>query len=180
MAVDAERGAIVPRCGAGQRARLEEGVPRALEGCHPVTFDRILTPLLRESAMRNFIVSLLLVPSALLAQAQPAPANAKPGWKWSMDTVRAVVNAVRAGRSLQPNAWPNGARVAVLLSFDVDNETVALRFGDPNPGSLSQGQYGSREGLARVLKLLDRYQIPATFFVPSVSLALAPEMAGAI
>src|SRR5690242_19679939 len=104
--------------------------------------------------MRSLI--LLLVPSVLVAQVQSASPPAKPGWKWSMDTVRTVVNAVRAGRSLQPNLWPNGARVAVLLSFDVDNETVALRFGEPNPGTLSQGQYGSREGLWRVLKLLDR------------------------
>jgi peptidoglycan/xylan/chitin deacetylase (PgdA/CDA1 family) len=123
----------------------------------------------------------VLVPSVLFAQAQPVPQGGpKPGWRWTMDSVRTVVNAVRAGRSLQPNEWPNGARVAVLLSFDVDNETVALRFGDPNPGSLSQGQYGSREGLGRVLRLLDRYKVPATFFIPSVSLALAPEMADAI
>src|SRR5690348_8303900 len=118
-------------------------------------------------------VVLLLLPSVLLAQPQPTAANVKPGWKWTMDTVRTVVNAVRAGQSLQPNVWPNGARVAVLLSFDVDNETGALRFGDPNPGSLSQGQCGSREGLGGVLKLLDRYKVPATLFIPSVSLALA-------
>src|SRR5215212_3613390 len=69
----------------------------------------------------------LLVPASLLAQAQPVPqTNAKPGWQWTMDTVNTVVNAVRAGRSLQPKAWPNGARVAVLLSFDVDNETIAI------------------------------------------------------
>src|SRR5438477_12970114 len=128
--------------------------------------------------MRSFI--LLLIPSIVLAQAQQTPSSVKPGWRWSMDTVRTVVNAVRAGQSLQPNEWPNGARVAVLLSFDVDNETVALRFGDPNPGSLSQGQYGSRVGLGRVLRLLDRYKNPATFFIPSVSLALAVEMASAI
>src|SRR5438874_5156415 len=107
----------------------------------------------------------LLVPSVLIGQAQPTPPNVKPGWRWTMDTVRTVVNAVRAGQSLQPNAWPNGARVAVLLSFDVDNETVALRFGEPNPGTLSQGQYGSREGLGRVLRLLERYKVPATFFI---------------
>src|SRR6478609_10399943 len=96
----------------------------------------------------------ILVPSLALAQAQPVPqTNAKPGWQWTMDSVRTVVNTVRAGRNLLTAPWPNGARVAVLLSFDVDNETVALRFGEPNPGSLSQGQYGSREGLGRVLRL---------------------------
>ena len=119
-----------------------------------------------------------LLPSLALGQAQPVPQTAaKPGWQWTMDSVTRAVNAVRAGRSLQPRAWPNGARVAVLLSFDVDNETIALRFGEPNAGALSQGQYGSRQGLRRVVDLLDRHRIPATFFIPSVSLALAPEMA---
>jgi peptidoglycan/xylan/chitin deacetylase (PgdA/CDA1 family) len=126
-------------------------------------------------------IILLLVPASLLAQAQPVPqTNAKPGWQWTMDTVNTVVNAVRAGRSLQPKAWPNGARVAVLLSFDVDNETVALRFGEPTVGSLSQAQYGARAGLQRVVNLLDAHKIPATFFIPSVSLALTPTMADVI
>jgi peptidoglycan/xylan/chitin deacetylase (PgdA/CDA1 family) len=115
------------------------------------------------------------------AQAQPVPqTNAKPGWQWTMDSAVKVVNAVRAGRSLQPASWPNGARVAVLLSFDADNETVALRFGEPTVGSLSQGQYGGRVGLERIVKLLDAHKIPATFFIPSVSLALTPSMADVI
>ena len=124
---------------------------------------------------------LILLPASLFAQAQPVPqTNAKPGWQWTMDTVNTVVNAVRAGRSLQPQSWPGGARVAVLLSFDADNETVALRFGEPTVGSLSQAQYGGRVGLDRILRLLDAHKIPATFFIPSVSLALTPSMADAI
>ena len=123
----------------------------------------------------------MLLPSVLVAQAQPSQqGGVKPGWRWTMDSVTTVVSSVRAGRSLQPSAWPGGARVAVLLSFDVDNETIALRFGEPNPGSLSQGQYGSRQGLRRVVSLLDRHTVPATFFIPSVSLALAPQMADVI
>jgi peptidoglycan/xylan/chitin deacetylase (PgdA/CDA1 family) len=123
----------------------------------------------------------LLVPACVFAQAQPVPqTTAKPGWQWTMDSVNTVVNAVRAGRSLQPKAWPNGARVAVLLSFDVDNETVALRFGEPTVGSLSQAQYGARAGLQRIVTLLDAHRIPATFFIPSVSLALTPSMADVI
>jgi len=124
---------------------------------------------------------LILLPASLFAQAQPVPqTNAKPGWQWTMDTVNTVVNAVRAGRSLQPQSWPGGARVAVLLSFDADNETVALRFGEPTVGSLSQAQYGGRVGLDRILRLLDAHKIPVTFFIPSVSLALTPSMADAI
>jgi peptidoglycan/xylan/chitin deacetylase (PgdA/CDA1 family) len=117
-------------------------------------------------------------PALLHAQAQPVPVTtAKPGWKWTMDSVRTVVGAVRAGRSLQPKAWPDGKKVAVLLSFDVDNETIPIRYGEPTVGSLSQAQYGARVGLPRILKLLDAQKIPASFFIPSVSLALTPEMA---
>jgi peptidoglycan/xylan/chitin deacetylase (PgdA/CDA1 family) len=38
-------------------------------------------------------------------------------------------------------------------------------------------QYGARVGLPRILRLLDRHKIPASFFIPSVSLALTPSMA---
>ena len=121
--------------------------------------------------------TLSCLPVLLAARAQPVPqTSAKPGWKWTMDSVNLVVNAVRAGRSLQPAKWPGGARVAVLFSFDVDNETVAIRFGEPTVSTLSQGQYGGRVGLERVLDVLDKNRIPATFFIPSVSLALTPGM----
>jgi len=131
--------------------------------------------------MRRLPLLLTLLPATLPAQAQPVPqTNAKPGWQWTMDSVMTVVNSVRAGRSLQPKAWPGGARVAVLLSFDVDNETISIRFGEANAGSLSQQQYGARVGLERIVKLLDTHRIPATFFIPSVSLAITPGMANII
>jgi peptidoglycan/xylan/chitin deacetylase (PgdA/CDA1 family) len=133
--------------------------------------------------MSRALLALLLActPAALLSQAQPVPVtSAKPGWKWTMDSVNSVVNEVRAGRSLQPKAWPNGARVAVLLSFDVDNETIAIRYGEPTVGSLAEMQYGARVGLPRIMRLLDKHKIPASFFIPSVSLAITPSMAGLI
>ncbi|MGQ0704316.1 MAG: polysaccharide deacetylase family protein, partial [Gemmatimonadales bacterium] len=112
--------------------------------------------------------------------AQAPQFRGRPPWEWSTDTITRVVNAVRAGRSLQPRQWPGGARVAVLLSFDVDNETLALRTGDPGIGQLSQGEYGARVALGRVLDLLDRHRISASFFIPAVSLMLNPPMAAAI
>ena len=122
---------------------------------------------------------------AFLAQGcQPAPiaesggssdAAAEPGWRWTDAQVFETVNAVRAGRDLNPTIWPGEARVAVLLSFDVDNETVTgLRYGDATVGSLSQGQYGARVALPRVVELLDRKGVPASFFVPAMSLILNP------
>jgi peptidoglycan/xylan/chitin deacetylase (PgdA/CDA1 family) len=67
--------------------------------------------------------------------------------------------------------------VAVALSFDSDHETIPLRDGETRPGKLSQGEYGSRVGSRRILDLLARYSIPATFFMPAVSALLHPEEA---
>ena len=117
-----------------------------------------------------------LMPNHAVSQEAPR----RPAWEWSADSIRRVVNAVRAGRSLQPRQWPGGARVAVLLSFDVDNETIALRFGQPTIGALSQGEYGARVALQRVVDLIDRHRIPASFFIPAVSLMLHPGMADVI
>jgi peptidoglycan/xylan/chitin deacetylase (PgdA/CDA1 family) len=85
------------------------------------------------------------------------------------------VNKVRAGHALTPPSWPDGAKVAVALSFDADQETLTLRDGKTSPGLLAQGEYGSRAGLPRILKLLDRYAIPASFYVPAVSALLHPD-----
>jgi peptidoglycan/xylan/chitin deacetylase (PgdA/CDA1 family) len=109
--------------------------------------------------------------------AQPAIDPSEP-WNWPDNYVVEQVNQVRAGRDLTPSSWPNGARVAVLLSYDVDNETVmGLRTGDISVGPLSQGQYGSRVALPRVVELMNEQDIPATYFFPAWSLKLAPEQA---
>ncbi len=105
----------------------------------------------------------------------------QPGVQLSTDEIEAIANRVRAGRSLQPERWPNGARVAVLLSFDVDNDTILLaRSTNPSIGAMSQGEYGARVGLQRVVDLIDRHSIPASFFIPAVSLILQPDMVDVI
>jgi len=130
--------------------------------------------------------SLLLLWSFIFAASGASGALAQEGstpepWDWSDEFVRSAVNQVRAGRDLNPPSWPGGARVAVLLSFDVDNETTqGLRTGTVSIGPLSQGQYGARVALPRVLRLLEEEDVPATFFFPAWSLKLAPEQAGLI
>ena len=105
----------------------------------------------------------------------------QPGIYLSLDEIREIASRIRAGRSLQPASWPNGARVAVLLSFDVDNDTITIaRNAEPSPGAMSQGEYGARVGLRRVVELMDRHEIPASFFIPAVSLVVAPEMVDVI
>ena len=87
---------------------------------------------------------------------------------------------VSAGKRLKPAAWPNGARVAVGLSFDVDNATADLATGNLISESISRGEYGAVDGLPRILRLLDKHQIPASFFIPAVSHLLHPDMIPAI
>ena len=63
------------------------------------------------------------------------------------------------------------------MSFDVDYETIAILYGDPTVGSLAEMQYVARVVLPRILTRLDKHKIPASFFIPSVSLAITPAMA---
>lgn len=106
--------------------------------------------------------------SSHAAGVQPIEPSATP------EQMLAAVENVRAGRKLLPKSWPHGARVAVCLSFDVDNE--ALWRDNPLPVPLSQGEYGAKEALPRILDLLDRYHIPASFYIPVLSAVLHPDM----
>jgi len=116
------------------------------------------------------LISVMVIAPVAAAQDDPPP------WQWSDERIEASVERVRAGRDLTPDRWPENGRVAVLLSFDVDNETLWLRHGDTGIGGLSQGEFGARRGMPRIVELLDDYQIPASFFGPAVSFSLNPSM----
>ena len=105
----------------------------------------------------------------------PKPEESEQPWQWSEARWRGIVDRVRAGKTLRPTTWPNGARCAVALSFDSDHETGELREGGESIGRLSQGQYGNRAGIPRILALMQKYAIPATFYVPAVSAMLYPD-----
>jgi peptidoglycan/xylan/chitin deacetylase (PgdA/CDA1 family) len=96
-------------------------------------------------------------------------------WQWPEAQWRGIVDHVRAGRALRPASWPGGARCAVALSFDSDHDTNELRDGGESIGRMSQGQYGNRQGVPRILELLARHGVPASFFVPAVTALLYPE-----
>ena len=96
-------------------------------------------------------------------------------WQWPEAQWRTLVGHVRAGRTLRPSRWLGDARCAVALSFDSDHDTNELRDGGQSIGRLSWGQYGNRVGVPRILKLLARYEVPATFYVPAVSALLYPD-----
>jgi peptidoglycan-N-acetylglucosamine deacetylase len=106
---------------------------------------------------------------------QPPP----PQSAWTEDQLRQAMAIGRVGRRLTPKVWPNGARVAVSIGYDVDNMGIG-RGGGPLPAAASSGEYGAVDGLPRILALLDRQQLPATFFMPVSSAILNPEMIGMI
>lgn len=65
--------------------------------------------------------------------------------------------------------WPGGAQVAVMLTFDFDAETLWLSRDPANarrPGTLSQGTYGAKVGVPKILETLKDAGAPATFFIP--------------
>src|SRR6266446_4642756 len=95
-------------------------------------------------------------------------------WQWPEEHWRGIVNRVRAGRPLRPTAWQGGARCALALSFDSDHETNELREAGESIGRLSQGQYGNRQGVPRILDVLKKFDVQASFFVPAVTALLYP------
>ena len=119
----------------------------------------------------SVVAGLLLIVDAAFAQ-QP---QSQPGTKLSVDQLKAQIH-ITAGRRLRPQSWPNGARAAVALSFDVDNATASLARGELAAVALTRGEYGAVDGLPRVLRLLDKHQVPASFFIPAVSDLLHPQM----
>jgi peptidoglycan/xylan/chitin deacetylase (PgdA/CDA1 family) len=123
--------------------------------------------------------AIISVAGLSLLQAQQSGVS-QPGTQWSEAQLREAVGVARVGRKLTPKSWPNGSRVAVCLSFDADSEAPVLRDGNTSPTTLSASDFGAQSGVPRILAMLDRHQIPATFFVTAVDAMLHPEMLSAI
>jgi peptidoglycan/xylan/chitin deacetylase (PgdA/CDA1 family) len=66
-------------------------------------------------------------------------------------------------------AWPDGARCAVMMTFDLDGESPWIH-RDPalaeRPLHMSMGAYGPKTGMPRILDVLDRYGIKTCIFIP--------------
>ena len=80
-------------------------------------------------------------------------------------------------------AWPSGVRAAACFTFDLDAESPLL-FEHPETAGyldvMSHQAYGPRTGLPRLLRLLDRQAIRATFFVPGYTAERWPDAVRAI
>lgn len=78
----------------------------------------------------------------------------------------------------QPIRWPNGAKCAVMITIDVDAEFIWLNMDTENinrPKTLSMGKYGPKRGIKRILDVLDKFNIKATFFVPGKTAETYPD-----
>ena len=74
----------------------------------------------------------------------------------------------------------SGAPPTVCLTFDFD--AISLWVGPyaaTSPSAISRGEFGA-VGVRRILRLLDRFGIPGTFFVPGHTVETYPDHARAI
>ena len=69
---------------------------------------------------------------------------------------------------------------SICLSFDFDAMSVWFGYPNTTPAMLARGEYGARVGVPRVLELLKRYAIPATFFIPGHTIDSFPEAVATI
>jgi peptidoglycan/xylan/chitin deacetylase (PgdA/CDA1 family) len=81
--------------------------------------------------------------------------------------------------------WPNGARIAVVVTLLMENwsgdkgppfsvQTTSLRPNTHDRAAMTWGTYGSRNGVWRLLKILNENQVPATFVANAHSMEIAP------
>jgi peptidoglycan/xylan/chitin deacetylase (PgdA/CDA1 family) len=71
-------------------------------------------------------------------------------------------------------------RSTICLSFDFDALSVWFGYPQTSPAMLARGEYGARVGVPRVLELLRRHSIPATFFIPGHTIESFPREVEAI
>src|SRR5947209_8348125 len=109
------------------------------------------------------------------------PSSGSPRRRWarwdastSWSTSPAAAKPWRSSAGLQGGSmryrWPKGRQSAAVLSFDFDAESGFL-FREPEKAKrsladLEERRFGPRVGVDRILRLLDRLKLRATFFIP--------------
>ena len=84
-----------------------------------------------------------------------------------------------ATRPADPIEWPSGHRSAVTLGFDMDEESVVLTSNPENRTRLyvmSHQAYGAVTGMPRILSMLQRRGLHATFFCPGYTAERYPDL----
>jgi peptidoglycan/xylan/chitin deacetylase (PgdA/CDA1 family) len=72
------------------------------------------------------------------------------------------------------------ARSTVCLTFDFDALSVWFSYPNTTPAMLQRGEYGARVGVPRLLELLARLDVAATFFIPGHTAESFPAQVEAI
>jgi len=73
--------------------------------------------------------------------------------------------------------WPESYQCAATITINFDGESLDQQ-SSPLPlwGRHSYGRYGAQNGVQRLLALLARYEVPATFFIPSWDVERYPQV----
>lgn len=74
--------------------------------------------------------------------------------------------------------WPSGRQAAAAFTFDLDAESCALaadRSTHDRMSLMSHQAYGPQVAVPRLLKILARQEITATFFIPGLSAEMYPD-----
>lgn len=62
--------------------------------------------------------------------------------------------------------WPDGYRCCVNISFDYDSNSALVRRAPLDIVAQSRGRFAPNVAIPRILDLLDKHEIKATFFTP--------------
>ena len=92
---------------------------------------------------------------------------------------------------MTPTSWPGGKRVAVLVSVLLENwtdgkwpsyftRTTPIRAGAVDHAGIEWSHFGGREGIWRILKLLERGGLKATVFTSGRAGELYPDAVRAV
>ena len=82
-----------------------------------------------------------------------------------------------------PISWPAGVTAAACLTFDMDAEAAVLTADISSVGRMSpmsHQSYGPLVGVPRILALLRRHDLRATFFIPGYSAHRYPDVVRAV
>ena len=85
-------------------------------------------------------------------------------------------------KAVRPVSWPQNAKCAFSLSFDLDgdtiwrNKTVKLPNGSQYIKGRSIGLFGPERGAARILDILRNYDLKATWFVTTDMMQEHPDV----
>ena len=111
---------------------------------------------MKKDRIKMLMAGALLLFAPALIHGQEGAKKPQPGTKLTDDQIKQWVAPLRSGRKMTPKNWPNGAKVAVCLSWDMDMETFDIAAGIDRQVQLSQGEYGTTEGLPRIMALYDK------------------------